>query len=68
MKSQQLVDLTKIRILHVIPGEEGGSSMVFSKRDVEQIELAGLGTKTFFLKTRTRPVLRSVSGFDSGRS
>ena len=31
--------------------------MVFSKRDVEHIRLAGLRTKTFFLKTRTRPLL-----------
>ncbi len=30
--------------------------MVFSKRDVEQIALAGLSTSTFFLKTRTRPL------------
>jgi len=30
--------------------------MVFSKRDVEQMRFAGLCTKTFFLRTRTRPV------------
>ena len=47
----------EIRICYVIPGEEAGSSMIFAKRDVEQIRRVGVSTKTFFLKTRTRPVL-----------
>jgi glycosyltransferase involved in cell wall biosynthesis len=31
--------------------------MVFSKREVDEVRRAGLETKTFFLKTRTRPFL-----------
>lgn len=45
------------RILHVIPGEESGQSMIFSKRDVEEVRKAGMQTAAFFLETRTRPFL-----------
>src|SRR5438045_2327627 len=31
--------------------------MVFSRRDVEQIRLAGVCTQTFFLRSRTNPLL-----------
>jgi glycosyltransferase involved in cell wall biosynthesis len=51
------VDLAQIRIFHIIPGEAGGSSMVFSRRDVGQIRLAGVRTQTFFLRSRTNPFL-----------
>src|SRR5436190_18681764 len=47
----------RLRVFHVIPGEPGGTSMVFSKRDVEHIRKAGVCTKTFFLKSRTHPVI-----------
>jgi glycosyltransferase involved in cell wall biosynthesis len=49
--------LDALRVFHVIPGEPGGTSMVFSKRDVEHIRKAGVCTKTFFLKSRTHPVI-----------
>ena len=46
-----------LRVFHVIPGEAGGTGMVFSKRDVEHIRAAGVNTRTFFLKSRTSPVI-----------
>lgn len=46
-----------LRVFHIIPGDPGGASMVFSKRDVEHIRKAGVDTRTFFLKSRTRPVV-----------
>ena len=46
-----------LRVFHIIPGEAGGTGMVFSKRDVEHIRAAGVHTRTFFLKSRTSPVI-----------
>ena len=55
LASRGSIDWSKIRIHYVIPGEEDGSSMIYSKRDVQEIRRAGISTKTFFLKTRTQP-------------
>ena len=54
---RQVGNLAGTRVFYVIPGEETGSSAVFSKREVDEVRRAGLETKTFFLKTRTRPFL-----------
>jgi teichuronic acid biosynthesis glycosyltransferase TuaC len=45
------------RILYVIPGEEHGSSMIFSKREARSVARAGVITRCFFLETRTQPVV-----------
>jgi teichuronic acid biosynthesis glycosyltransferase TuaC len=41
----------------VIPGEEHGSSMIFSKREALSVAQAGVTTRRFFLETRTRPAV-----------
>lgn len=46
-----------IRALHVIPGDEQGSSMIFSKREVTSLKRVGVNVQMFFLASRTSPVL-----------
>lgn len=45
----------KLRILIVIPGEEKGSSMIFSRNQVKDLRKEGLDVLTFFLSSRTSP-------------
>lgn len=42
-----------MKVLALIPGEELGSSMIFSKRQVNQLIEKGINVKTFFLSSRT---------------
>lgn len=46
-----------LRALQVIPGEPGGSTFVFAKRQAVSLQKAGVEVKTFFLASRTSPVL-----------
>jgi glycosyltransferase involved in cell wall biosynthesis len=43
------------RVLHVIPGNADGGSMIFAKRQVTSLERAGVAVETFFLSSRTDP-------------
>jgi len=45
-----------LRVLHVIPGEAGGSSMIFAKREAQQLERAGVIPRLFFLQSRMSPI------------
>ena len=45
------------KILHVIPGEAKGVSMIFAKKQVESLQKAGVNAKIFFLCSRTSPSL-----------
>lgn len=52
-KSQKKVP----RVLSVIPCEVGGNSMLFIKKQVESLEKAGVINRTFYLTSRTSPLL-----------
>ncbi len=52
-KTRTLIQLENVRILYVIPGEEQGTSMIFSKREAESVSEAGLTVQTFYLESRT---------------
>lgn len=46
-----------LRVLTIIPGEEQGSSFIFAKRQAESIKAKGIASTTFYLGSRTHPVL-----------
>lgn len=42
-----------LRVLHVIPGEETGTTMIFAKREAHSLEPLGVTGERFFLSSRT---------------
>jgi glycosyltransferase involved in cell wall biosynthesis len=44
-----------LRVITVIPGEPDGNGMIFAKRQVDSLELAGVDIQRFFLASRTSP-------------
>jgi teichuronic acid biosynthesis glycosyltransferase TuaC len=44
-----------MKVLVVIPGEEHGTSMIFAKKQVEDLKELGIRVSTFFLRSRTSP-------------
>ncbi len=45
-----------VRVLSVIPGEDGGSSMIFAKRQSSCLAALGLHVTDFYLTARTEPI------------
>ena len=54
-----------LRIIAVIPGDPGGNSMIFAKRQVDSLEKSGAEIRRFFLASRTSPrvILAEVRRF-----
>jgi glycosyltransferase involved in cell wall biosynthesis len=48
---------TKLRILHIIPGTETAPATIHARRNVNDLANRGVINKTFYLTSRTRPVL-----------
>lgn len=46
-----------LRALYVIPGEDNGIGMSFSRRQVASVSKRGVTVHTFFLKSRTSPTI-----------
>jgi teichuronic acid biosynthesis glycosyltransferase TuaC len=46
-----------IRVVHVIPGTADGPGYIFSKRQANSLEKAGVITGRFFLQSRTNPLI-----------
>src|SRR5438874_1529875 len=46
-----------IRVLAVIPGEGEGANFIFARRQVESLLAMGLSVQTFYLKSRSSPVI-----------
>jgi glycosyltransferase involved in cell wall biosynthesis len=46
-----------IRVLAVIPGKSEGASMIFSRRQVEALSATGTNIRSFYVQSRTAPVL-----------
>lgn len=53
---------TALRVLHVIPGEPTGGTMIFAKRQVAALERAGTTGETFYLGSRTDPSVLARDG------
>jgi glycosyltransferase involved in cell wall biosynthesis len=71
-----IVDIapSDLRVLHVIPGGGSAASMIFAKREVAALAREGISCKTFYLQSRTSPIVmagewrrlrREVSAFSS---
>lgn len=44
-----------MKVLIIIPGEEHGSSMIFAKNQVKDLQKAGVSCSVFYLRSRTNP-------------
>jgi glycosyltransferase involved in cell wall biosynthesis len=49
------VSAAPLRVLHVIPGDRNGGSMIFAKRQVASLERAAVESETVYLSSRTDP-------------
>src|SRR5262245_11249410 len=45
-----------LRVLYVIPGEEQGIGMPFSRRQAVSVRQFGIDVRSFFLRSRTAPL------------
>lgn len=46
-----------LRVLAVVPGTGQGSSMIFVRRQIDSLTAIGINVRTFFLRSRTSPVV-----------
>jgi glycosyltransferase involved in cell wall biosynthesis len=46
-----------VRVLAVIPGNDGGANFIFARRQVQSLVAMGLLVQTFYLKSRTSPLV-----------
>ena len=54
-RSAALATAAALRVLHVIPGERGGVSMIFAKRQVVSLARVGAVVEAIYLSSRTDP-------------
>jgi teichuronic acid biosynthesis glycosyltransferase TuaC len=50
------IETPPLRVLFVIPGEAGGSSMIFARRQAESLAEEGVEVDCFYLRSRTSPL------------
>jgi teichuronic acid biosynthesis glycosyltransferase TuaC len=50
------IETPPLRALFVIPGEAGGSSMIFARRQAESLAQEGVEVDSFYLRSRTSPL------------
>ena len=56
------VERSTPRVLHVIPGDSGGGTMIFAKRQVASLAQAGVPGETVYLSSRLNPVVLARDG------
>ena len=54
-QSTRSASTAALRVLHVIPGDRSGSSMIFAKRQVASLERTTVESETVYLSSRTDP-------------
>src|SRR5947208_2187080 len=55
VEERQDSSLPSLRVLFVIPGSSGSTSMIFANRQFEAVTQAGITGRKFFLASRTDP-------------